>query len=414
MPVEYLKLIELLDIEQTPEKSILRIRLSFEGNVELRWEIDNFTASNLQDIAEPNQSYQYRLSFQISWDPIKKRYVSYLSRTYLDHSDRVYFQCSEEYKKALNAIQSIQSIKSIDSLSFLSFNLLKNDETELESEQKQEIVVHNQYDRKFSWMAVTFVSVLSLILFSFSVHARNSVSNEEVIANAETQDNEFNINIKENMDLPLANSEKVASKQPIDETSIPYVELTDEVTYSIPDGNVALTFDDGPSIYSKEIVDILKKYQAGGTFFYIGLNVEKYPSYVEYVSSNGYSIGTHSMNHVDLSELSSDKQHQEHVQVTRLIEDILGEEVNLFRPPFGKMNQLTIDLINKHQDKMVLWNRDPKDWKSHNPDEIFNYIQNSNVSGSIILLHESQAVVDALPQILEHLQEQGLQVVSLK
>ena len=62
---------------------------------------------------------------------------------------------------------------------------------------------------------------------------------------------------------------------------------------------------------------------------------------------------------------------------------------------------------------MVLWNRRSKDWKYHNPDEIINYILNSNVSGTIILLHESQAVVDALPQIIEHLLEKELQVVNL-
>lgn len=48
------------------------------------------------------------------------------------------------------------------------------------------------------------------------------------------------------------------------------LKLKQGVTYNLPDGYVALTFDDGPSIYTKEIVEILKQYNVGGTFFFCG------------------------------------------------------------------------------------------------------------------------------------------------
>ena len=63
---------------------------------------------------------------------------------------------------------------------------------------------------------------------------------------------------------------------------------------------------------------------------------------------------------------------------------------------------------------MVLWNNDPKDWKTRNSDRILDDIQSSDVSGSIILLHESQAVIDALPNIVEYLQQFDLEIVNLK
>lgn len=64
--------------------------------------------------------------------------------------------------------------------------------------------------------------------------------------------------------------------------------------------------------------------------------------------------------------------------------------------------------------RIFFWNRDTEDWKTKNSSKILNYVVTSKSSGSIILLHESQEVVDTLPKIIEHLQAQGLQIVNLK
>jgi peptidoglycan/xylan/chitin deacetylase (PgdA/CDA1 family) len=63
---------------------------------------------------------------------------------------------------------------------------------------------------------------------------------------------------------------------------------------------------------------------------------------------------------------------------------------------------------------MVLWNADPKDWKSDNANEILDYVINSKASGSIILLHESPPVIEALPKIIEYLKQEDLEIVNLK
>src|SRR5699024_9761153 len=125
----------------------------------------------------------------------------------------------------------------------------------------------------------------------------------------------------------------------------------------IPEGSVALTFDDGPSSHSKEIADILTNYQAGGTFFFIGANVQKYPESVRYIYKKGYSIGTHSMHHEDVSQLSYDNQEKELLRARQLVEKITGEQSNLFRPPYGAQGKLTQHLMNEHNSKMVLWNK---------------------------------------------------------
>ncbi|MNP58117.1 Peptidoglycan-N-acetylglucosamine deacetylase [compost metagenome] len=63
---------------------------------------------------------------------------------------------------------------------------------------------------------------------------------------------------------------------------------------------------------------------------------------------------------------------------------------------------------------MVLWNTDPEDWKSQNADAIYTSIMKSKVNGSIILLHESQATIDALPKIIQYLKDKELEIVNLQ
>ncbi|GBF11509.1 polysaccharide deacetylase family protein [Tepidibacillus sp. HK-1] len=408
MSVYHGKLLELLSIDRKSDKSFLRVRLSFEQEVELLWEIDHDTAENLKAVTVFGGNYKYRLAFYGFWDSIRKQNVSYVTRTYRDQSDRIYFLCSEEYVKGLNFIKCIQQINQVHTLPFLYPNLPIS-----ELELKREEVNSNRYNRKFAWIAVTMLSIISTILFGYSGHANINKTgfDEKTPKKAELVVNEVDLNQKDK-EKPSASeqAEIDSSIQP----SIPFIELNKVINYSIPEGYVSLTFDDGPSKYTKEIIDVLKKYQVGGTFFFIGLNAKKYPDYVKYVNSNGYSIGNHSLNHTNFTNLSYEKQEINLIKANQIIEEIIPDTVVLFRPPFGAKNELTIDLINKNHKKMVLWNKDTEDWKDNNPDEILNYIHNSKASGSIILLHESQAVIDALPKIIEYLQGKDLKIVSLR
>ncbi|PLR84711.1 polysaccharide deacetylase family protein [Bacillus sp. V33-4] len=399
------KLLELSSIERAFNKSFLHIKLTFEQEVELLWEIDDDTAEKLKAITAFEQNYKYRLSLQSFWDPSRQQHTSFLTKTYCDHSDRLQFACSEEYVKALNSIKQIQQTSEVQTLPFLAINTPFND-----FNQDQPGVTSRRYNRKLGWMAVAMISVMSTILLGYSGH---SFINETTIAQKTTVKAE---SVVEDAVVNQAEPEPLIPEEEIDvanQTAVPVIDLNEAVTYSIPEGSVALTFDDGPSKYSVEIVNILNNYQVGGTFFFMGMNVKKYPESVQYAKSNGYAIGSHSMNHPNFANLSLEMQESELLQSNQLLAEVIGEKVELFRPPYGAKNAATIDLMAKHQQKMVLWNKDTEDWKGRSSEEIFHYVLSSQASGSIILLHESQSVIEALPQIIEYLQGQGLQIVSL-
>ncbi|EEL13908.1 Polysaccharide deacetylase [Bacillus cereus 95/8201] len=58
-----------------------------------------------------------------------------------------------------------------------------------------------------------------------------------------------------------------------------------------------LTFDDGPGVYTSQLLDILKKNQVKATFFLLGTNAHKYPDDVKREKSEGHYIGMHGMTH---------------------------------------------------------------------------------------------------------------------
>ncbi len=407
------KLLELLSVDREANESFLRIRLSFEQDTELRWKIDHETAENLKAVTALGQSHKYRLSFYCSWDPTKNQYVSFLTRTYRDQSDKIYFSCSKTYISGLNAIKCSEQNSQVYTLPFLSIASQPIDHV------KQKIVSPKRLYRKSSWIAVAMLVITSAIFWSYSpIYEAKLIEN--TIVKAKDVDSEVLVDLMAieeqpiNSQIEIDASNEHESSLSISEPKFPTSELNEVISYSIPAGTVALTFDDGPSKYTKEITDILKMYQVGGTFFFIGENVKRYPEYVQYVKSNGYVIGSHSMHHTNLVTLSYQKQKVDLLETNRLIEELIQEEVVLFRPPYGSKNEATVELMNKNQIKMVLWDTDTKDWKSRNADKIVNSVLSAQASGSIILLHESQAVIDALPRIIEYLQAQDLQIVNLK
>lgn len=407
------KVIELLAIEKENEKVFSRIKLYFETEVELLWEIDRDTAENLISISNLTGNHKYRLSLHTTLDPIKGQFINSITKTYRDKSERICFVCSTGYKNNLDSIKNTQSMNDLMKLPFLSIEESAIDRDKIE--QKNEVVIPKAYTFPFKLVYATLIGTILVLLFGLfnSNYLHKNTMNDTTIAQAQVKTAELQLDNKESVVTPVYGLPELVKGDTV-QLGLPYLEIEDSVVFSLPAGNVALTFDDGPSKYTEEIVDILKHYKVGGTFFFIGMNVKNHPDSVRYVQSNGYSIGNHSMNHPKMSEIPYEKQVDELIQSTKAIEEITNEKVTLFRPPYGAFNKQTKEILHNHQEKMILWNTDPKDWQTRDAKKIFNYINESDGSGAIIILHESQAVIDALPRIIEYLQEKNLNIVSLQ
>lgn len=418
MTVYHGKLLELKAIKKVSQKIFLQVRLSCKENLDIYLEIDEFTSKNISINIEGNKNYKYRLSFNNYFDTARKQYISTLTRTYLNHSDNISFSCSEEYINMLASIKDIQDISDLDKLSFISRNLESIDGKQEQLELTQDIKSKVNIQKPLRLILLSLGAIFIIFFSYLNIISSNETNiHKKVLAESIKLGNEVNTKEDESLDLTdyILDKDSMSSEDIfLNQSNINFIELDETITYSLPKGNVALTFDDGPSQYTTEIADVLKKYGIGGTFFFTGKNAERYPDSVKYVQSNGYSIGSHSINHLNMPTLSYTDQEIELLQSIELLKKITNVEITLFRPPYGSFNEHIKDLINGNKYKMVLWNNDPKDWKTRNADRILDDIQSSDVSGSIILLHESQAVIDALPNIIEYLQQFDLEIVNLK
>lgn len=175
---------------------------------------------------------------------------------------------------------------------------------------------------------------------------------------------------------------------------------------------VALTFDDGPSPKTTPVaLDLLKKYNAKGTFFMVGHAVEGNEDIIKRVIAEGHQIGNHSWDHPVLTKISLEKAKSQINDTTAALKKASGVDVHIMRPPYGAINGAIQAAVDQ---SFILWDVDTLDWKNRNTASIMKEVRKAQ-AGSIILMHDiHQTTIDALPLILQYLTEQGFEMVTIE
>ena len=180
---------------------------------------------------------------------------------------------------------------------------------------------------------------------------------------------------------------------------------------------VYLTFDDGPSIYTKEILDILKRYNVKATFFVTGMSAPLYDEYLQRILDDGHSLGIHTYSHVYRDVYESLESFQADFNKMRdYIKQQTGEDIKLYRFPGGSGNNV---VSVQTRDQIIEWLKEEGityyDWNISSGDAenrilSAETIANNCIEGvkkcntAIVLLHDAggkKSTVEALPLIIE-------------
>jgi peptidoglycan-N-acetylglucosamine deacetylase len=185
-----------------------------------------------------------------------------------------------------------------------------------------------------------------------------------------------------------------------------------------PGRTVYLTFDDGPSATTGELLDILKKYEVQATFFMLGNNMNEHPAQVKRIAKEGYGLALHGVTHrkekfyaspsAALAEMSG---------ANATLKKLTGVSTTLIRTPYGSKPYFT----KSFRDKVLTqgyhlwdWNVDSYDWKyKQNSDRIYNTVMDqvnklkASKTNPVILMHDQKATLKVLPRILEKLKKEG-------
>jgi peptidoglycan/xylan/chitin deacetylase (PgdA/CDA1 family) len=178
---------------------------------------------------------------------------------------------------------------------------------------------------------------------------------------------------------------------------------------------IALTFDDGPHpAYTPKLLAILKRYNVKATFFLVGEMAERSPDLVRAEAAAGHSLGNHTYHHVSLPKIPDEDVATEIKSCGQVLRSITGRAPRWFRPPGGEYDPHVAQVSEALGYTMVLWTDDPGDYASPGRQVILSRTLRKIGNGGILLLHDGiQQTVDVLPQIIETLQRQGYEFVTV-
>jgi peptidoglycan/xylan/chitin deacetylase (PgdA/CDA1 family) len=206
---------------------------------------------------------------------------------------------------------------------------------------------------------------------------------------------------------------------------ITYQSLNPDLYTELPllkerEGKIAyLTFDDGPSARTLEILDILKEENVKATFFVVTENSDL--ELLERIQREGHTIGVHSNSHRYLQIYSSvDDFLDDFYQAYTKIYDATSVYPQIFRFPGGSINAHNLGIYQELVSEMLRrgflyydWNISSQDAVSKvSAGEIINNVTR-NIRGQkqlVILLHDSRdktETVKALPGIIKFLKEEN-------
>ncbi|RDW94590.1 hypothetical protein BP5796_00353 [Coleophoma crateriformis] len=119
---------------------------------------------------------------------------------------------------------------------------------------------------------------------------------------------------------------------------------SDGIYDCVQPGTMALTFDDGPFIYTSHILDLLKQYNASATFFITGNNNGKgeidntslpWPALIKRMYAEGHQVASHTWSHPDLCNITSAQRKNEMYKNEMALRNILGVIPTYMRPPYS-------------------------------------------------------------------------------
>lgn len=201
---------------------------------------------------------------------------------------------------------------------------------------------------------------------------------------------------------------------------VPATDCVVECASVAPKGNekyVALTFDEGPSGATKQVLQVLKEKGVTATFFLSGDAAEASPATAKAIVDAGCEIGSNSYSDDSLKGEDREAVRKQITKGTEAIKSATGVETMLLRAPYAAFDEQNwidaMDLVSA----VVSWNVDSGDWLLNGADEQVSTVLESVTPGNIVLFTDSdecsEQTLEALPQIIDGLVAKGYKIVTL-
>lgn len=181
---------------------------------------------------------------------------------------------------------------------------------------------------------------------------------------------------------------------------------------------IYLSFDDGPTAHTSQLLDILDKYNAKATFFMLGPEIRQHSAVMKRMIEEGHGLGLHGMTHevkkiyaspaAALAEMNQDNE---------ILFKETGKRTSLIRSPYGSkpyLKKAYRDQLTGAGYHIWDWNVDSNDWRyTKNPEHfvqtVLSDIRRLKKQGRtpVVLMHDKPSTIKVLPQIMAALHKEG-------
>ena len=184
------------------------------------------------------------------------------------------------------------------------------------------------------------------------------------------------------------------------------------------DGEVVLTFDDGPlRPHTLAVLKALDAHCTKATFFMVGRMAVADPEMVQEVASRGHTVGAHTWSHAKLQGLSSDKAKDEiELGFSAVAQALHGPIAPFFRFPYLRPSPAAMDYLKSRDIASFTIDVDSRDFRTRDGDAVKRTVlaQLAGARKGILLFHDIQpSTAHALAGILDELKQRGFKVVHL-
>lgn len=181
-----------------------------------------------------------------------------------------------------------------------------------------------------------------------------------------------------------------------------------------------ITFDDGPTLNTPEIVKTLEKYNARATFFVLRERIVLYPDYIKGILAAKNAVGLHGVSHSEAIYSTDTSPAEEMDKTNQALKALTGKESRLVRVPYGSSYRLTKAQYTELKNRGYLlwdWNVDPRDsvGKIYPENVMRNMrrdIKNAKTA-PVILFHDRKSTLNLLDDVLSYLKENGYEMLPL-
>jgi peptidoglycan/xylan/chitin deacetylase (PgdA/CDA1 family) len=195
-------------------------------------------------------------------------------------------------------------------------------------------------------------------------------------------------------------------------------QYTDQQSF-LADGEVVLTFDDGPlRAYTVPVLEALAAHCTKATFFLVGRMAVADPEMVKEYDRRGHTVGTHTWSHANLRALSPAKARAEIELGFSAVQQAMGKPLApFFRFPFLSDPKSMITHVQERQMGIFSIDVDSKDFATRDPGSVHRRVMAglARPKKGILLFHDIQpSTARALPGLLAELKAKDYRVVHMR